>query len=63
MDLELQCWRVDPNGGGLLGWLWGLVDEAVLIVVEGAIEDLLACGVDLVGLAVVDLVGGHQADA
>jgi len=42
LDLELLCRRVDPDGGGLLGWLWGLVDEAVWIVaVDGAFEKRL----------------------
>ena len=37
--------------------------EAVWVDAEGVVEGLLAGGMDLVGQTVVDLVGGHQADA
>ena len=42
MDFELLRWRVDPDGGGQLGWLGGLVDEADGVGAEGVIEGLLA---------------------
>ena|GEM_PF-2614728 len=63
MDLELLSWRVDPDGGWFWRWPWRLIDEAIGVGAEGVIEGFLAGGVDLVGLAVVDLVGRHQADA
>src|SRR5450759_4721383 len=40
-----------------------LSDEAFRVSVEGAIEDVLASGVDCVGLTVMHLIGRHQADA
>ena len=61
--MELLGRRVDPDRGGLLGWLGGLVDEAVGVGAERVVEGFLAGGVDLGGLTVVDLVGCHQADA
>jgi hypothetical protein len=45
-----------------LRWPRNLVDEAVWVGAEGVIEGLLARGMDLVGLAIMDLIGGHQAD-
>ena len=61
--MELLGRRVDSDRGGLLGWLGGLVDEAVGVGAERVVEGFLAGGVDLGGLTVVDLVGCHQADA
>ena len=40
-----------------------LSDEAFRGFVEGAIEGKLAGGVDGIGLTLVHLIGGHQADA
>ena len=54
---------IDPDGGGFGGWYGGLFDEALGIGVEGVVEGPLSGGVDVVGLAVVDLVGGHEAEA
>ena len=56
-------------GGGLIQVAIGfagfglLSDEAFRVSVEGAIEDVLASGVDCVGLTVMHLIGRHQADA
>ena len=55
--------RIDPDGGGLGGWHEGLLDEALGLGVEGAIEGPLSGGMDVVSLAVVDLVWGHEAEA
>ena len=46
-----------------MGWIGRLVDEAVGIGAEGLVEGLLAFGVDLVGLSVMDLVWRHEADS
>jgi hypothetical protein len=54
--------RIDPHGRGLDGWLGRLFDEALGIGVEGVIEGPLSGGLEVVGLAVVDLVRGHEAD-
>jgi hypothetical protein len=53
---------IDPSGGWLGRWFWWLVDEALWVVVAGAIEGLLARGVDGLDLAVMHLVRGHEAD-
>ena len=53
---------IDPHGGGFSRWLGRLLDEAFGIGAEGVIEGSLSGGVDIVGLAVVDLVGRHEAD-
>ncbi len=44
-------------------WFGYFIDEAIRVVLEGLIEGFLSCGVNLVGLSIVDLVGRHQADA
>jgi hypothetical protein len=56
-------WRVDPSGCRFFGWFGRFSDEALRVVAEGLIEGRLACGVDGVGLSVMDLVGCHEADA
>ncbi len=53
---------IDPHGGGFSRWLGRLLDEAFGIGAEGVIEGPLSGGVDIVGLAVVDLVGRHETD-
>ena len=53
---------IDPDGRGFSRWLGRLLDEAFGIGAEGVIEGSLSGGVDIVGLAVVDLVGSHEAD-
>ena len=55
--------RIDPDGGGFGGWHGGLPDEALGLGVEGAIEGPLSGGLDVVSLAIVDLVRGHEAEA
>ena len=62
MDFELLRWRVDPDSGWHLRWLGGLVDKADWVGAEGVIEGLLAGGIDQFGLAVMDLIGCHQAN-
>ena len=54
---------IDPDGGGFGGWYGGLFDEALWLGVEGAVEGPLSGGMDVVSLAVVDLVRGHEAEA
>ena len=63
MGCELLIGRIDPNGGWFCGRHGGFVDEAVGVGLEGLIECFLSGGVDHIGLSVVDLIGGHQADA
>jgi hypothetical protein len=41
LGFELLRWRVDQDGGGHLGWLGGIVDEADWVGAEGVIEGLL----------------------
>jgi hypothetical protein len=49
------------GGGGGFGWRdWRFIDEAFGVKAEGVVECGLACGVDLICLTVMDLVGGHQ---
>jgi hypothetical protein len=55
-------WRVDPSGGWFVGWGWRLVDEALRVFAERGGKSGLACGVNGIGLAVMHLVRGHQAD-
>jgi hypothetical protein len=40
-----------------------LSDEAFRVSVEGAIEGVLAGGVDCISLTLMHLIGRHQADA
>ena len=54
--------RIDPDGGGFGRWHGGLLDEALGLGVEGAIEGPLSGGMDVISLAIVDLVRGHEAD-
>ena len=57
------CRRIDPDGDWLFGWLGWFTDEALRGCAEGAIEGFLAGGVDRIGLAVMDLIGRHEAEA
>ena len=47
---------------GLAGGVRGPIDEAFRVLAKGLIESVLASEVDGVGLAVMNLVWGHQAD-
>ena len=42
---------------------WRFSDEALRVGAEGAIEGVLARCVDRIGLAVMDLIGRHEAEA
>ena len=53
---------IDPHGGGFSRWLGRLLDEAFGIDAESVIKGPLSGGMDVVGLAVVDLVGRHETD-
>ena len=54
---------IDPGSGRFGGRLWGFIDEAGAVLAERAVERVLACGMDGIGLTEVDLVGGHQPNA
>ena len=54
---------IDPGGGWLCRGLGRVCDEAFRGSAIGAAEGVQAGGVDSVGLAEMDLVGRHQADA
>ena len=56
-------WWIDPSCGWFGGWCWRLVDEALRVLAAGAIERVLASGVDGIDLAIMNLVWGHQADS
>lgn len=56
-------WWVDPGRGWLGGWFGRLSDEALGIFSEGGVQNDLAGGMDGVGLAIMDLVRGHETDA
>ena len=58
----MPCDGYDPHGGGLGGWYGGLFDETLGLGLEGVVEGPLSGGMDVVGLAVVDLVGRHETD-
>ena len=53
---------VDPGSGWFVRRCWCFVDEALWVVAERVIKCVLACGVNGIGLTVVDLVRCHQAD-
>ena len=55
--------RIDPGGDWFSGRLWRHFDEAFWVGLEGTIRDSLARVVDFVGLALMELVRRHQADA
>ena len=55
--------RRKPAASRLCGRFGLLSDEAFRVSVEGAIEDVLAGGVDCISLTVMHLIGRHQADA
>ena len=63
MDFFALRWRVDPGGDGFSGRFWRHFDEAFWVGLEGVIEDFLAGVIDLFGLAEMDLIRRHQADA
>ncbi len=67
MSLDLEVFRfvgrVDPDGVWLGGGFRLFGDEAFRVPAEGVFESGLPGGVYGVGLTVMDLVGGHQADA
>jgi len=65
LGLELQFCerRVDPGCGWFAGWFWCAVNKTFWILAECDVEGDLARGVDLIGLAVMDLVWRHQPDA
>ena len=54
--------RVDPSGGGFIGWVRSFVYEAGAILPERAVERALARRVDGVSLAEVHLVGCHHTN-
>ena len=60
MNRGVSGWRIDPDSGGLLGWIGRLADEAFRIGAEGEAEGFLTRGVHIVGLAVMDLAGGDE---
>src|SRR5471032_194133 len=62
-DFQRCCRWIDPCRGRFCGWLWRFSDEALRVGAEGTIESFLACRVDRVDLAVMDLIGRHQAEA
>ena len=43
--------------------MWRFSDEALRVGAEGTIESFLACRVDRIDLAVMDLVRRHEAEA
>ena len=55
-------WWIDPRCSWFGGWCWRFVDEARRVFAECTIECVLTSGVDGVGLTVMHLVRGHQAD-
>ena len=55
-------WRVDPGGNWLVGRSGRLVDETLRVFAERGGERDLARRVDGIGLAIMHLVRGHQAD-
>ena len=61
--LLVGCGRVDPGGGRKLGRTRRLADEALGMSGVGGGEHLGAGVVGVLGLAVVDDLGGQQADA
>jgi len=63
LDFFALRWRVDPGGDRFSGRAWRHFDEAFWVGLEGVIEDFLAGVIDLFGLAEMDLIRRHQADA
>ncbi len=63
MDFFAVRWRVDPGGDRFSGRFWRHFDEAFGVGFEGVIEDFLAGVVNFVGLAVMNLIRRHQANA
>jgi len=63
LDFFALRWRVDPCGGWFSGRFWWSSDEALWVGLEGAIKDFLTGVIDFFGLAVMDLIRRHQADA
>ena len=67
MSLDLEVFRfvgrVNPNGVWFSRRFRFFGDEAFRVPAEGVFESGLPGGVYGFGLTVMDLVGGHQADA
>src|SRR5260370_7383836 len=55
-------WWIDPGCFRFGRRCRGPIDEALRVLAKGLIESVLASEVDSVGLAVMNLVWGHQAD-
>ena len=55
-------WLIDPSCGWFCRWCWWPVDESRGVFVERTIECELTGGIDGVGLAIMHLIWGHQAD-
>src|SRR5882757_7661974 len=55
-------WWIDPGCFRFGRRCRGPIDEALRVLAKGLIESVLASAVDGVGLAVMNLVWGHQAD-
>ena len=55
--------RIDPDSGGDLGWFGPLADEPFRRAWERSVKCSLTGGIEGVGLAEVDLIWCHQADA
>jgi hypothetical protein len=63
LDVDVFLGWIDPGFDWLCRRLWFLSDEAFRVSFEGAIQGVLAGGVDCVGQAVMDLIGRHETDA
>jgi hypothetical protein len=53
--------RIDPDSSRFGRWFGRFCDEAFRVVAESVIEGPLSGGMDVVSLAVMDLIGRHQA--
>jgi hypothetical protein len=62
LDLWRCRWRVDPRGGRFIRRIRWFVDKAVWVFPECLIQHDMTCGMDRIGLSVVDLVWGHQTE-
>ena len=63
MDHWLRLRRVDPSGGGFSRRGGRFINEAGTVLPERAVERVLACREDGIGLAEVHLVRCHQPDS
>ena len=61
-NLGLGEWRIDPGRRGFRRRFGSTVDETFRVLAAGAIEGVLAGGVDRIGLAIMDLIWRHKAD-